>query len=103
MTASALGLHEKLKRNGVVVGSDDYYDTIDKTMRRRFPENFEEQQEQRQQSTRTRPSTVVAPATRSTSPNKVKLRQSQMDSIKKLGITPELYVKEFLKLEAQNG
>ena len=25
MTAAALGLHEKLKRNGVVVGSDEYY------------------------------------------------------------------------------
>jgi hypothetical protein len=103
MTASALGLHEKLKRNGVVVGSDEYYDTLDKTIRRRFPENFEEQQEQRQQPTRTRPSTVVASATRSTAPTKVKLKQSQMNTIKKLGITPEQYVKEFLKVEAQNG
>jgi len=103
MTASALGLHEKLKRNGVVVGSDEYYDTLDKTMRRRFPENFEEPQEQRQQPTRTRPSTVVASATRSTAPTKVKLKQSQMNTIKKLGITPEQYVKEFLKVEAQNG
>lgn len=103
MTAAALGLHEKLKRNGVVVGSDEYYDTLDKTMRRRFPENFEEPQEQRQQSVRTRPSTVVASATRSTAPTKVKLKQSQMNTIKKLGITPEQYVKEFLKVEAQNG
>jgi len=103
MTAAALGLHEKLKRNGVVVGSDDYYDTLDKTMRRRFPENFEEPQEQRQQPIRTKPSTVVASATRSTAPTKVKLKQSQMNTIKKLGITPELYVKEFLKVEAKNG
>ena len=103
MTASALGLHEKLKRNGVVVGSDEYYDVLDKTIRRRFPENFEEQQEQRQQTTRTRPSTVVASATRSTAPTKVKLKQSQMNTIKKLGITPEQYVREFLKVEAQNG
>jgi hypothetical protein len=46
---------------------------------------------------------VVAPVARSTSPNKVKLKQSQLNTIKKLGITPEQYVKEFLKVEAQNG
>jgi len=44
----------------------------------------------------------VAPATRSTSPNKVKLRQSQLNLIKKLGITPEQYVKEYMK-ESRNG
>lgn len=46
MTASALGLHEKLKRNGVAIGSDEYYATLDKTMRKRFPEEFGETQEE---------------------------------------------------------
>jgi hypothetical protein len=32
----------------------------------------------------------------------VRLRQSQLGLIKKLGITPEQYVKEFMK-EARNG
>jgi len=105
MTATALGLHEKLRRNGVVVGSDEYYDTLDKTMRRRFPESFgvteESQTEVRQQPAR-KPAAVVAPAVRSTASNKVKLKTSQMALIKKLGITPEQYVKEFVK-ESQNG
>ena len=94
MTAAALGLHEKLKRNGVVVGSDDYYATLDKTMRKRFSENFESSEQPR-----TKSSTVVAPATRSTSPNKVKLRASQIQIAKKLGLTPEQYAREAIKLE----
>jgi len=100
MTASALGLHEKLKRNGVVVGSDDYYATLDKTMRKRFSENFESSEtETKAEQPRTKSSTVVAPATRSTSPNKVKLRASQIQIAKKLGLTPEQYAREAIKLE----
>jgi len=100
MTASALGLHEKLKRNGVVVGSDDYYATLDKTMRKRFSENFESSEtETKAEQPRTKSSTVVAPATRSTSPNKLKLRASQIQIAKKLGLTPEQYAREAIKLE----
>lgn len=103
MTAAALGLHEKLRRNGTVVGSDEYYATLDKTIRRRFPESFEgEEEQQSRESNRPKPSTVVAPATRSTAPQKVRLRTSQLALIKKLGITPEQYVKEYMK-EARNG
>lgn len=102
MTAAALGLHEKLKRNGVVVGSDEYYATLDKTMRKRFSENFEDSEpETKASQPRTKPSTVVAPATRSTSPNKVRLKASQIQLAKKLGLTPEQYAREALKLEAQ--
>jgi hypothetical protein len=100
MTAAALGLHEKLKRNGVSVGSDDYYATLDKTIRRRFSENFEgSETETRVETPRTKSSTVVAPATRSTSSNKIRLKASQVQIAKKLGLTPEQYAREALKLE----
>lgn len=104
MTAAALGLHRKLEKQGVQVGSDDYYSALDKTMRRRFPENFgEEQQEDPvREQPRARASTVVAPAVRSTAPQKVRLKMSQLNLIKKLGIPPEQYVKEYLKVN-QNG
>lgn len=103
MTAFALGLHEELKENGVPVGSDDYYRALDKTMRKRFPDAFGiEEEEQSSRESRSKPATVVAPATRSTSPQKVRLRQSQLNLIKKLGITPEQYVKEYMK-ESRNG
>ena len=97
MTAAALGLHEKLKRNGMSVGSDEYYATLDKTMRKRFAENFDEPVKEDTPSRKA--STVVAPATRSTSSKKIRLSQTQAAFIKKLGITPEQYVREVLKLE----
>jgi hypothetical protein len=104
MTAAALGLHEKLKRNGVVVGSDDYYSTLDKTMRKRFSEYFEdsepEDSKSKVESAPTKLSTVVAPATRSTSSNKIKLTQRQAALAKKIGITNEQYAIAMRKLEA---
>ena len=112
MTSLALGLHEKLKRSGVPVGSDEYYDTIDKTIRRRFPENFEDDQdtetekvraEEPQKTSKPKASTVVAPASRSTSPKKIRLSNTQVALAKKLGLTPEQYARELTKLEAQNG
>ena len=109
MTAAALGLHEKLKRTGVLVGSDEYYDTLDKTIRKRFAENFEHEvdeepkqvKEKVAEPARTKPSTVVAPATRSTAPNRIRLKTSQVMIAKKLGLTPEQYALELRKLEAQ--
>jgi hypothetical protein len=98
MTAAALGLHEKLKRQGVKIGSDEYYATLDKTIRKRFPENFEETEAEPQDEPKAKPK-IVASATRSTAPKKVKLTTTQVALAKKLGLTPEQYVRELLKLE----
>jgi ribosomal protein L32E len=98
MTASALGLHEKLKRNGVHVGSDEYYATLDRTMRKRFPENFEEEVIEVKETPKAKAPTVVAPASRSTNAKPLKLKTSQVALAKKLGITPEQYAREVLKL-----
>lgn len=110
MTAAALGLHEKLKRQGMRIGSDEYYATLDNTMRKRFPENFDDDQEPpdveevkappKGDIPKAKPATVVAPATRSTSPKRVRLSQSQVAIAKKLGLSPEQYVRELLKMEA---
>ena len=102
MTASALGLHQKLERqNGAnYVGTDEYWNSIDNTMRRRFPEYFGDNDTPTASPTRTgRPATVVAPASRSTSSKKVVLKQSQIQLARKLGITPEQYAREFVKSE----
>ena len=98
MTASALGLHEKLKRQGVEIGSDEYYAKLDETMRKRFPEEFGSEVDKRGDVPRK--STVVAPASRTTAPKKVRLTTSQVTIAKKLGLTPEQYVRELLKMEA---
>ena len=104
MTSLALGLHEKLKKEGVAVSSQEYYRRIDETMRKRFPERFEtdtqiEDKEEETPPTK-RPSTVVAPATRSTSSKKIRLTQSQLSIAKKLGLSPEQYAQAVLKMES---
>lgn len=107
MTSLALGLHQKLeKRNGVsYVGTDEYWSEVDSTMRKRFPDYFGNDDEEAQKPTQRagqKLATVVAPASRSTAPKKVRLNQSQLNIAKRLGLTPEQYAKEMVKLENQN-
>lgn len=101
MTAYALGLHQEMEEAGVSLGSDEYYSELDKTLRKRFPEFFGEDDQRSAQKAKA--TTVVAPATRSTSSNKIKLKTSQINLAKKFGLTPEQYAREVLKLESQNG
>ena len=108
MSNFAVGIHEELvdEYGKDIVGTDQYYKRIDQTMRKKFPEYFEldgddstVETKENQTSQRTKPSTVVAPATRSTSSKQVRLKASQMALIKKLGLSPEQYSREVLKLE----
>jgi len=113
MTAAAMGLDKKLQREygADYVGSEEYFKTIDKTMRKRFPEHFETEDgsyeeeppprkraepadEDETPRRATRPAAVVAPASRSTPPSRIKLKQSQVALARKLGITPEQYAKQ---------
>ena len=106
MTATALGVHKKIERSGdVAVGSEKYFAILDKTMRKRYPEYFdtEETETKAKPEARSKPSTVVAPAVRSTASNKIKLKASQVALAKKLGLTPEQYALELRRLESQNG
>jgi hypothetical protein len=105
MTSLALGLHEQLKEEGVAVSSKEYYRRIDDTMRKRFPEKFESDTDKNDDTPvrSTKPSSVVAPATRSTSPKKIRLNQSQLAISRRLGLTPEQYAQAVLKMEAANG
>jgi hypothetical protein len=106
MRALAMGTHEKLvaEHGAGYATTDEYYRRIDATMRKRFPERFEEDEGTEievdsKPPARTKPSVVVAPASRSTASKKLKLKPSQVDLARKLGITNEQYAKEVLKLE----
>jgi|TARA_R100001377_G_scaffold80997_1_gene60239 hypothetical protein len=94
MTALAYGLHHKLTKEGVDPTSDTYYEKINSRMRQVFPDQFDEELE----STKRKSSNVVAPATRSTSPKKVTLNQSQVAIAKRLGISLEDYAKQAAEL-----
>ena len=104
MTSLAFGTHEKLVKSGISPSSDEYYRRIDDTMQKRFPEYFGDATlDEEKPAERTKPSTVVAPATRSTAPKKVRLTKTQVALAKKFGLTPEQYARETLKLENANG
>ena len=103
MTASALGLHQKLvnERGPQFAGTDEYWTLVDKTMRRRFPDYFGEDEVvvDKTASREPKAATVVAPASRSRSPKKIVLKQSQIAIAKRLGLTPEQYARELMKVE----
>jgi len=113
MSMMAMGLDKKLQREygADYVGSEEYFRTIDKTMRKRFPEHFETEDgsyeeeppprkraepadEDETPRRATKPAAVVAPASRSTPPSRIKLKQSQVALARRLGITPEQYAKQ---------
>jgi len=107
MTALALGLHEKLVRSGVDPNSDEYYRRVDDTMRKRFPEAFDDADEDEKPQTKqekparqNKPANVVAPVTRGTAPRQVRLTPTQVAIAKKLGISNQEYALELMKLEA---
>jgi len=93
MTAFAMGVHNKAVKEGLDPNSDEYYERIDTRMRSTFSDYFGEDG-QTGQETKKRKSNVVAPASRSTSPKKVKLTRSQVAVAKKLGVPLELYAKQ---------
>ena len=111
MTMTALGLDKKLARQygPDYVGTKEYFETIDKTMRKRFPEHFGEQsheddEDPPQRSSEpadeetprraTKPATVVAPASRSTPPNRIRLKASEAAIARRLGVPLEQYAKQ---------
>ena len=113
MTAYALGLHEELvdEYGKAFVGTDQYFQRIDKEMRKVFSEYFDtsepqtkvEVEEESKPSQKSKPSTVVASATRSTNSKQVRLKPSQIALARKLGLSPEQYARELIKMEARNG
>ena len=114
MTSAALGLDKKLQREYGVeyIGSAEYFKTIDRTMRKRFPEHFEDAQSDEEEydppprkrsepayedetpRRATKPSSVVAPATRSTPPNRIRLKASEVAIARRIGVSVEEYAKQ---------
>ena len=117
MTMTAMGLDKKLAKEygSDYVGSEEYFRTIDKTMRKRFPEHFEDAQSHEDDETpprktsepaeeetprrATKSATVVAPASRSTPPNRIRLKASEAAIARRLGVPIEQYAKQVALLK----
>jgi hypothetical protein len=103
MTAAALGLHQRLinERGTAYAGTDEYWSTVDKTMRKRFPEQFSDEEDE--PAPRSKPgAVVVAPASRSKAPKRITLTKTQVALARKFGLTNEEYARELVKLEKQS-
>jgi hypothetical protein len=114
MTMTAMGIDRKLQKEygADYVGTEEYFQTIDKTMRKRFPEHFEDEQSYEEDEPppnkrtsepvdeddpprrATRSASPVAPATRSTPPNRIRLKASEAATARRLGVPLELYAKQ---------
>ena len=104
MTSFALGLHQKLVNSGIDPRSDEYFERINARMKSTFREFFGETEDKPKSGDVSRkPSTVVAPATRSTGARKVQLTPTQVALAKKFGLTPQQYAVELAKMEKSNG
>ena len=103
-TSYALGLHQKLVTGGTDPRSDEYFDQINGRMKQKFPELFGGADDKpKAVEVQRKPTTVVAPASRSTAAGKVRLTQTQVALAKKLGLTPQQYAAQVARLENQNG
>lgn len=102
-TSFALGLHQKLVNSGIDPRSDEYFERIDARMKSTFPDVFGSEDKPKSGEGSRRPSTVVAPATRSTGARKVQLTPTQVALARKFGLTPQQYAAELAKMEKSNG
>lgn len=94
MTSFALGLHQKLVKQGVDPRSNEYYEKINSRMRQVFPEEFSFDEPEQVEDKPRKKANVVAPATRSTAPKKIVLTQTQVAIAKRLGVPLELYAQK---------
>lgn len=117
MTMTAMGIDRKLQKEygADYVGTEEYFQTIDKTMRKRFPEHFESDQSYEEDEPppkkrtsepvdeddeddpprrATRITSPVAPATRSTPPSRVRLKASEAAQARRLGVPIEEYARQ---------
>ena len=116
MTMAAMGLDKKLKSQygEGYAGTEEYFRTIDKTMRKRFPEHFNDDQSHEDDDTyqshtpdeddrparrATKIVSPVAPATRSTPPNRIRLKASEAAIARRLGVPIEEYAKQVANLK----
>lgn len=115
MTMTAMGIDRKLQKEygADYVGTEEYFQTVDKTMRKRFPEHFNsdqsyeeddpppkkrasEPEEEYEDTPRraTRITSPVAPAARSTPPNRIRLKASEAATARRLGVPIEEYARQ---------
>ena len=120
MTMAAMGIDRKLQKlyGPDYIGTEEYFKTVDKTMRKRFPEHFEDVQSEEEDTPPPKKrvsepvdeddepprraqkiTTVVGSASRSTPPNRIRLKASEAAIARRLGVPIEEYAKQVAQLK----
>ena len=99
VTSYALGLDVKLRNQGVDPRSDEYFKRVDASLKETFPRMFASDDEGGQKTRSAPRSSAVAATSRSVGTRKVTLTQTQVALAKRLGLTPQQYAAEVVKLE----
>tara|TARA_R110001592_G_scaffold102365_1_gene289113 strand:- start:459 stop:1520 length:1062 start_codon:yes stop_codon:yes gene_type:complete len=101
-TAFALAIHKRLvSTEGVAADTDEYYSRLNESMQEKFPELFGAPKKVRETRSTSTTSNVVAPASRSIAPRKVKLTKTALALSKRLGLTPAQYANQ-AAIDARN-
>jgi len=97
MTHFAMGVHKDLvqQHGDLYASTDDYYERITSRVREKFPEYFQGNSE------KNRPASVVAPASRSSPPKKLRLTASEASMAKRLGVSLQSYAEQVAKLRME--
>ena len=88
MTLFSLGVHNELADDGIVVGSDEYFEQIDARMHKTFPDFFGQA---KPKPSAQRTATVVASGARTTATRKIQLTPTALALAKRLNLTPQQY------------
>lgn len=98
LTGFTYGLDEMLVKRNIERYTPQYFQAINEALRETFPAAFANGEQQATQQAK-RSSTVVASAQRgSKGKRQVKLNRTQLDLVKKLGITPEQYALQQMRM-----
>ena len=101
-TAFALAIHKRLvSTEGVAADTDEYYSRLNESMQGKFPELFGAPKKVRETRSTSTTSNVVAPASRSIAPRKVKITKTALALSKRLGLTPAQYANQ-AAIDARN-
>lgn len=107
-------VHQQLLQNGIYPQgqtADAYWSTVNQRLANTFPQltgsnggnaNGTAQPQQSAQ-TRSRPVTATSGTRASAAPTRVRLKESQIRMAERLGITPEQYARELVKMERNGG
>lgn len=104
LTGLAFGIHEDLVKQGVDPESEDYYKALDSRMSKYLPTDDTVDNDE-QPRRRNAPANIVAPATRTSSGKKSKIRltQSEKEVADRLGVSYKAYAAQKMKEQNRNG